>query len=78
MALNLTITHEFCSIFIRNTVKQGRYLTPSVSSDEIQHDHPLPWQPSSVVSRCKVMWSQMEMCNFLGNPVYAHSTNNWH
>jgi len=42
MALNLTITHEFCSIFIRNTVKQGRYLTPSVSSDEIQHDHPLP------------------------------------
>jgi len=39
--------HEFCSIFIWNTVKQ-RYLTPMVSPDEIQHDHPLPWQPSSV------------------------------
>jgi len=42
------MTHEFCSIFIRNTVKHGRYLTSMVSSDEIQHDHPLPWQPSSV------------------------------
>jgi len=40
IALNLTMAHEFCSIFIRNTVKQGRYLTPMVSSDEIQHDHP--------------------------------------
>ena len=27
IALNLTMTHEFCSIFIKNTVKQGRYLT---------------------------------------------------
>jgi len=44
--------HEFCSVFIRNTVKQERYLTPMVSSDEIQHDHPLPWQPSSVNSVC--------------------------
>jgi len=42
IALNLTITHEFCSIFIQNTVKQGQYLVRMVSLDEIQHDHPLP------------------------------------
>jgi len=48
IALNLTMMHEFCSIFIWNTVKQGRYLTHMVSSDEIQHDHPLAWQPWSV------------------------------
>ena len=47
IALNLTITHEFCSVFIQNTVKQGRYLVRMVSLDEIQHDHPLPRQPSS-------------------------------
>ena len=34
--------HEFFSIFIRNTVKQGRSLTHMVSPDEIQHDNPLP------------------------------------
>ena len=27
IAPNLTMTHEFCSTFIRNTVKQGRSLT---------------------------------------------------
>jgi len=26
IALILTMTHEFCSIFIRNTIKQGRSL----------------------------------------------------
>jgi len=31
------MTHEFCSIFIRNTVKQGRSLTHAVSPDKIQH-----------------------------------------
>ena len=35
MALNLTTTHEFCSFFIRNTVKQGRFLTHMVSPEEI-------------------------------------------
>ena len=34
---NLTMMHEFCSIFIRNTVKQGRSLTHMVCPDEIQH-----------------------------------------
>jgi len=37
IALNLTMMHEFCSIFIGNTVKQGRSLTHVVSPDEIQH-----------------------------------------
>ena len=41
IALNLTITYEFCSIFIRNTVKQERSVTHMVSPDKIQHDHPL-------------------------------------
>jgi len=31
------MTHEFCSIFILNTVKQGRSLTHMVSPDKIQH-----------------------------------------
>jgi len=31
------MTDEFCSMFIRNTVKQGRCLTHIVSPDEIQH-----------------------------------------
>ena len=31
------MTHEFCSIFIRTTVKQGRSLTRTVSPDEIHH-----------------------------------------
>ena len=31
------MTYEFCSIVIRNTVKQGRSLTRMVSPDEIQH-----------------------------------------
>jgi len=47
IALNFTMMHEFCSIFIRNTAKQGRSLTHMVSPDKIQHDHPLPL-PSSV------------------------------
>jgi len=37
IALNLTMTHEFRSIFIRNTVKQERSLTHMISPDEIQH-----------------------------------------
>jgi len=31
------MTHEVCSIFIQNTVKQGRSLTYMVSPDKIQH-----------------------------------------
>ena len=31
------MTHEFCSIFVRNTVTQGRSLTHMVSPDRIQH-----------------------------------------
>jgi len=42
IALNLTMTQEFCLISIRNTSKQGRSLTHMVSPDKIQHDHPLP------------------------------------
>jgi len=35
------MTHEFCSIFIRNTAKQGRSLTHTkVTLNEIQHDQP--------------------------------------
>jgi len=34
---NVTFLHEFCSIFIQNTVKQGRSLTHMVSPDEVQH-----------------------------------------
>jgi len=33
----MTMAHEFCSVFIQNTVKQGRSLTHLVSPDEIQH-----------------------------------------
>ena len=40
IALNLT--HEFCSIFIQNTVKQGQSVTHMVRPDKIQHNHPLP------------------------------------
>jgi len=37
IALNLPMTQQFCSICIRNTVKQGRSITHVVSPDEIQH-----------------------------------------
>jgi len=30
------MTHEFCSIFIGNTVKLGRSLTPMVSPDDTE------------------------------------------
>jgi len=42
ITLYLTVTNEFCSIFIRNTVKQGRSLTHVVSPDKIQRDQHLP------------------------------------
>ena len=34
---DLTMTHDLCSIFIWNIVKQGRSLTDMASPDEIQH-----------------------------------------
>jgi len=37
IALNMPMTHEFCSIFIGNKVKLGRSLTPMVSPDNSQH-----------------------------------------
>jgi len=33
--LNLTMAHKFCSIFIPNTVKQGRSLTHMVNPEEM-------------------------------------------
>jgi len=65
MALNLTMTHEFCSIFIRNTVKQERSVTHMVSPDKIQHDHPLLWQPSSVFMAAESLGS---VCPGLAEP----------
>ena len=57
IALNLTMTHEFCSIFIRNTVKQGRSLTHVVSPDTIQHNHPQSfWQLINRLVQCVLTW----------------------
>ena len=42
IALNLTMMHEFCSIFIRNTIKQGRSLTHVVSQDK--------WPPFALIT----------------------------
>jgi len=43
MMLHLTRTHGFYSVFTELAVKQQRSLAHTLSLDEIQHGHPLPW-----------------------------------
>jgi len=52
IALNLPMTHEFCSICFRNAVKQGRSLTHVVSPDKIHIRSKSEWGVSCLPNDC--------------------------